>query len=134
MADTLSADFVVVGSGIIGSLVARKLALAGAVGDHPRGRTARHARRTGGAFQQFAAPQRLDVALSAGSPGRHIRSTSPKPTIIWCRPGPIPTPPNISAQVGGTSWHWAAHAWRNVPNDFRIKSLYGVGVDWPFEL
>jgi choline dehydrogenase-like flavoprotein len=33
--------------------------------------------------------------------------------------------------VGGTTWHWAASAWRFLPNDFRLKSVYGVGRDWP---
>jgi len=33
--------------------------------------------------------------------------------------------------VGGTTWHWAASCWRHVPNDFKMKTLYGVGRDWP---
>ncbi|NIE83068.1 MULTISPECIES: GMC family oxidoreductase [unclassified Burkholderia] len=33
--------------------------------------------------------------------------------------------------VGGTTWHWAACAWRHLPNDFRLRSTYGVGRDWP---
>lgn len=33
--------------------------------------------------------------------------------------------------VGGTTWHWAASCWRHLPEDFRMKSLYGVGRDWP---
>jgi fructose 5-dehydrogenase large subunit len=33
--------------------------------------------------------------------------------------------------VGGTTWHWAGCAWRHLPNDFRLKSTYGVGRDWP---
>ena len=45
--------------------------------------------------------------------------------------GPYPYPAEYIRVVGGTTWHWAAHMWRNVPNDFRIKSLYGVGQDWP---
>lgn len=45
--------------------------------------------------------------------------------------GPYPYPAEYIRQFGGTSWHWAAQAWRNVPNDFRIHTLYGVGVDWP---
>ena len=45
--------------------------------------------------------------------------------------GPYPYPAEYIRQVGGTSWHWAAHAWRNLPNDLKIRSLYGVGVDWP---
>lgn len=33
--------------------------------------------------------------------------------------------------VDGTTWHWAGCAWRHLPNDFRLKSKYGVGRDWP---
>ena len=34
--------------------------------------------------------------------------------------------------VGGTTWHWGGLAMRFRPNDFRLKSEFGVGVDWPF--
>lgn len=33
--------------------------------------------------------------------------------------------------VGGTTWHWLGTALRFRPNDFKMKSLYGKGVDWP---
>lgn len=33
--------------------------------------------------------------------------------------------------VGGTTWHWAASSWRHLPNDLKMHSLYGVGRDWP---
>ena len=33
--------------------------------------------------------------------------------------------------VGGTTWHWLGTCLRFVPNDFRLKTLYGQGVDWP---
>ena len=33
--------------------------------------------------------------------------------------------------VGGTTWHWGGLALRYHPNDFVLKSKYGVGVDWP---
>jgi choline dehydrogenase-like flavoprotein len=45
--------------------------------------------------------------------------------------GPTPYPAEYIRVVGGTTWHWAAHMWRLLPNDFRIRSLYGVGKDWP---
>lgn len=35
--------------------------------------------------------------------------------------------------LGGTSLHWLGTVPRFLPNDFRIKTRYGVGVDWPFE-
>ena len=33
--------------------------------------------------------------------------------------------------VGGNSLVWFGNALRKVPNDFRTKSTYGFGVDWP---
>lgn len=33
--------------------------------------------------------------------------------------------------VGGTSWHWTGFADRLRPNDFRMRTLHGVGCDWP---
>jgi choline dehydrogenase-like flavoprotein len=130
MADALSADFVVVGSGIIGSLVARKLAL------------------TGASVIVLEAGPRVTrgelVARFRNSP-RRGDWMSPYPSAAWAphpiyqpesnnylmQAGPYPYEAEYIRQVGGTTWHWAAHAWRNVPNDFKIKSLYGVGVDWP---
>ncbi|NNA46068.1 GMC family oxidoreductase [Pseudomonas lactis] len=32
---------------------------------------------------------------------------------------------------GGTMWHWMGTALRLLPNDFRMQSVYKVGVDWP---
>jgi glucose dehydrogenase len=33
--------------------------------------------------------------------------------------------------VGGTTWAWRGNTPRCVPNDFRLRSEYGVGEDWP---
>lgn len=32
---------------------------------------------------------------------------------------------------GGSTWHWLGNVPRFIPNDFRTKSLYGIGKDWP---
>lgn len=34
-------------------------------------------------------------------------------------------------RVGGTTWHFLGNVPRFLPNDFRIKTMYGVGQDWP---
>jgi choline dehydrogenase-like flavoprotein len=34
--------------------------------------------------------------------------------------------------AGGATWHWAGICWRITPEDMRLKTLYGVGRDWPF--
>jgi quinoprotein glucose dehydrogenase len=36
-----------------------------------------------------------------------------------------------SMQVGGLAMHWGGVTPRFSPEDFRVKSLYGVGSDWP---
>ncbi len=33
--------------------------------------------------------------------------------------------------VGGTTWHWGGLAARFRPNDFKMHSKFGAGVDWP---
>ncbi len=34
-------------------------------------------------------------------------------------------------QGGGTTWHWLGHVPRFIPNDFKLKDMYGVGSNWP---
>jgi glucose dehydrogenase len=38
-----------------------------------------------------------------------------------------------SMQVGGLAMHWGGVTPRFSPEDFRVKSLYGVGADWPID-
>lgn len=45
--------------------------------------------------------------------------------------GPFEFRPGYLRLVGGTTWHWAAASWRYLPNDLKLKSLYGRGRDWP---
>ena len=33
--------------------------------------------------------------------------------------------------VGGTTWHWGGVTPRFLPVDFRMRTAYGVGLDWP---
>lgn len=130
MAEPSSADFVVIGSGIVGSLVARKLAQAGAsvliLEAGPRV-------TRGQLVARFRNSTRRGDWMSPYPPAPWAPHPvySPKDNGYLVQAGPYPYSAEYIRQVGGTTWHWAAQAWRNVPNDFRIKSLYGVGVDWP---
>lgn len=45
--------------------------------------------------------------------------------------GDSPIKPMIGNGVGGSSIYWSAHVPRFRPEDFRIKTLDGVGEDWP---
>jgi choline dehydrogenase-like flavoprotein len=130
MAQQLSADFVVIGSGIIGSLTARKLAQAGAsvliLEAGPRVTRDELVAR----FRNST--RRSDwMSPYPSTPSAPHPVYQPKDNGYLVQAGPYPYPAEYIRQVGGTSWHWAAQAWRNVPGDFRLRSLYGVGVDWP---
>lgn len=130
MADSLSADFVVIGSGIIGSLTARRLVQSGAsviileAGPRvTRGEIVARFRNS---------PRRSDwVSPYPSVPSAPHPIYQPKDSGYLVQGGPYPYPAEYIRQVGGTTWHWAAQAWRNLPNDFKIHTLYGVGVDWP---
>ncbi|SDG85026.1 Choline dehydrogenase [Pseudomonas benzenivorans] len=45
--------------------------------------------------------------------------------------GPLSFSSTYERLGGGTMWHWMGTALRLLPNDFRMKTAYGVGVDWP---
>ena len=45
--------------------------------------------------------------------------------------GPVKYNTSYLRVVGGTTWHFGSSLWRMLPNDFRLKSLYGRGRDWP---
>ncbi|MFT6503145.1 MAG: choline dehydrogenase-like flavoprotein [Crocinitomicaceae bacterium] len=47
--------------------------------------------------------------------------------------GPLPFASTNERLAGGTSWHWLGTCLRLVPNDFKLKTKYGVGVDWPID-
>jgi choline dehydrogenase-like flavoprotein len=130
MSTPQSADIVVIGAGIVGALAARRLAQQGV------------------SVLILEAGPRLDrgrlVAAFRNSPYKG-NWMAPYPPSPWAphpvyapkdngylkQAGPYPYPAEYIRAVGGTTWHWAAQAWRLVPSDVRIRSLYGVGVDWP---
>ena len=134
MADShkLSADYVIVGAGIIGAMLAAKLAKTGAsvlmleAGAHvTRGEIVGRFRNSPRRSDWMSPYPSLDTAPHP--------IYQPQDNNYLVQAGPYPYKAEYIRMVGGTSWHWAAHAWRNVPGDFKMKSLYGVGVDWPFD-
>ena len=128
MADDITADVVIVGSGIAGALLAARLAAdgvkvaileAGAEVDR------------GTAVQTYwdAAIKVPECAYPAVPQAMHPVSNDLR---SWYeQAGPDLFASTYLKVVGGTTWHWLGTCLRFVPNDFRLKSLYGQGADWP---
>ncbi len=130
MATERSADIVVVGSGVAGGIVAHELAKAGAsvlvleAGPWIDRWKIVEKFRDSPAKQDFMAP--YPSVPYAPSP----QYTPPNNYLV--EKGPVDYAAQYIRAVGGTTWHWAAAAWRLLPSDFELRSRYGVGRDWPF--
>jgi fructose 5-dehydrogenase large subunit len=131
----VAADVVVVGSGVVGALIADQLV------------------RQGHSVVILEAGLRIERATAVENwrnmpfpnrVGSDFQGLYPQAKTA---PAPLYFPPNdyvalsgpsagsfeqgYLRTVGGTTWHWAASCWRHLPVDFRMKSTYGVGRDWP---
>jgi choline dehydrogenase-like flavoprotein len=122
------ADVVIIGSGVAGSLVAWRLAEAKLK------------------VLILEAGPRIDrvEAFKTYLAARDKNASSPYPPAPYA-PAPqynawndyyINTGPDLfrgmyTRGVGGSTWHWAGSVLRYRPSDFRMKSRFGVGVDWP---
>lgn len=130
-AKNLSADVVIVGSGVAGSLVAHQLALAGKsvlmLEAGPKLKRWEIVER----FRNQADKMDFMQPYPATDYAPHPEFSPDNHYLI--QKGEHPYDAQFIRAVGGTTWHWAASAWRFLPNDFKLKSLYGVGRDWPFE-
>src|SRR5208337_3381707 len=47
--------------------------------------------------------------------------------------GPLPFQSDFTRALGGTTLHWLGTCLRMLPNDFKLRSTYGHGVDWPLD-
>ena len=125
MTDT---DVVVVGAGISGALIAVGLARDGVKVTMLE--AGPEMDRAAGVDRFRASAAR--VPESAYPDSKH----APRPTVLdldgyYVQDGPEQFGSTYERIAGGTTWHWLGTALRLQPNDFRMRSAYGVGVDWP---
>lgn len=127
MAD-IEADVIVVGSGISGALLAARLADAGVrVATLEAGA---RVDRTQATQRFWDAPIKVPECPYPPSPqANHPISND---LDYWYRQvGPDKFKSTYVKVVGGTTWHWLGTCLRLVPNDLRLSTAYGRGVDWP---
>ncbi|MDF7673722.1 GMC family oxidoreductase [Acetobacteraceae bacterium ESL0709] len=126
MAKEYDADVIIVGSGVCGANVANELAKKGksvilleAGPNLPRWKILENFRTSGRHYDRNNAYPNNPWAPTSNKPGYIVNT------------GEFREQPGLLKLVGGTTWHWGGATWRYIPNDFRIKTLYGVGRDWP---
>jgi choline dehydrogenase-like flavoprotein len=60
-----------------------------------------------------------------------ITGTTPDTNGYFVQNGPLPFASDYTRTPGGTTLHWLGTTLRMLPNDFKLKTEYGQGVDWP---
>ncbi len=129
-------DAVVVGAGVAGALIAKRLTQAGL------GVLLLEAGPASAAsLEGYAA--HLETFHAAASKGPEsawpAAVAAPQPdTADWkkasgyfVQTGPQPYGSSYSRLQGGSTLHWLGVSLRMLPEDFELRSRYGVGVDWP---
>jgi choline dehydrogenase-like flavoprotein len=123
-----SFDVVIIGAGVAGSLIAWRLGGAGlkvALIEAGAGRVDRDQ-----AVQSYGASN--SKSLGSPYPNGAAGPEHPGPMdAYYDQVGPEDYLSTYERIAGGTTWHWLGHTPRLLPNDFSLKTNYGVGVDWP---
>lgn len=122
-------DVAIVGAGIAGALIGWKLATAGArVVFLESGPRFDRSTGVGNAFSHTTVG--YPTSAYPDSPWAPIE-TILTPDPYYDQVGPNYFESNYERLVGGSTWHWLGTSLRLVPSDFRMRTTYGVGADWP---
>lgn len=134
---------VVVGAGVAGCIVAEELGHAGwhvllleAGGGEDRsleGYESLLARFYTSATKDNQSPYPHNAAAPTprSSDVHRIWPGQPDTSSYLVRNGPIATDTTYTRVLGGTTMHWEGKTPRMLPEDFRMRSNFGVGRDWP---
>ena len=122
-------DVVIVGAGVAGGLTADALAQRGhrvlvlEAGPDEQDRDALTETYFGAPQKGFDSPYR--------NPAQAPKPTRTPVNDYYVQKGPAQFGSTYERRVGGTTWHWHGLTPRLMPADFRMRSTYGVGLDWP---
>lgn len=132
-------DVIVVGAGVAGALVAWKLVaykdkpvsvlLLDAGENVPEGMAPQDRLHLVQAY--VTAANKTMGAPYKGREGDTLAPSPDTPDDYYDQAGNEKFKATYQRRVGGSTWHWRGNIPRMIPNDFRLRSVYGVGVDWP---
>jgi len=136
-------DVIVIGSGVSGALLANVLANKGArvlileAGEIGRDRQEMVHSWAGATVKRLGTPYIPSQPAKIPGPEQPANPRDIKiARDLYFDQIPDPVTPErygstYERRVGGSTWHWLGHTPRLLPNDFRMNTMYGVGVDWP---
>ena len=138
-------DVIIVGAGISGALMAkyaaaqghRVLILEAGANDGEKAET----------YRGYVDTYQLNPVKTPNSPyPQNPNAPSPEVTDVtpihganpdtvgyFVQNGPAPFRSNYLRATGGTMMHWLGTALRMQPNDFKTRTLFDKGVDWPLD-
>jgi choline dehydrogenase-like flavoprotein len=138
MASDTNADVVVVGTGIVGCLIAQQMLDAGLsvlmLEAGPRVDRWRIVEN----FRNL--PPTLRLHFDAPYPPKpwapHMESYTDAAAAEYLQlegPNARAYRQGYVRYAGGATWHWAGICWRLTPENMRLKSLYGIARDWDLD-
>ncbi len=138
-------DVIIVGAGITGSIIAKELTrqlegleiLILEAGTGKSGDFADYQIYNDQYFKAMAKTPNSPYTDSRFAPSpsllplQNIKEKGPITSGYFVQNGPMPFLSNYNRNIGGTTLHWLGTTLRMCPNDFKMKTLYGRGEDWP---
>lgn len=126
-------DAVIVGSGVAGAIVAKQLSEQGKTVLILEAGTAEGLTIEG--FQGYVENFYSAVVKHGNSPyPLNLNALSPTDDIeprYFEEKGPLPLSGSYTRIFGGTTMHWEGKTLRMLPEDFKLQTNYGQGLDWP---
>jgi glucose dehydrogenase len=139
MPATETFDVVIIGAGVAGALIADALAAkklkvllleAGETGHERSELVARWAAATVKGLGSPYMASEPDRIPGPEQPASEVDRKNAR-DLYYDQPGLEKYQSTYERRVGGSTWHWLGHTPRLLPNDYRLHTMYGVGVDWP---
>lgn len=124
-------DIAIVGAGMVGGILASKLAGSARILVLEAGEEGPDRIELVGAF--VTASKKTMGSPYRGREGDLLVPSPDTPDDYYDQPGADKFKATYQRRYGGSTWHWRGNVPRMIPTDFRMKTLYGVGVDWPID-
>jgi choline dehydrogenase-like flavoprotein len=127
-------DAVIVGAGVAGAIVAKQLSKQGKTVLILEAGTSEGLTFEG--FQSYVERFYGAVDKNGNSPyPKNDNALSPTDGAYryFEEKGPLPLSGSYTRVFGGTTMHWEGKTLRMLPEDFKLKTHYGQGLDWPIE-